>query len=298
MAGVLAAVALMEGVADCDYAYLMGVSAQAFRIQVFDGTPIGTCPSSPHAHCGINTADAMYEAFPIEMLPLPGDSEDSVAKVRTAIDAGHPAVYEHFENDLIVGYRGEALLRRSYRTGGREVEESTNAPFAYWIAAEHKVGIDKPFLIQRSIREAVANMATSRSGKYAVGESAYAEWSRRLTDSLLNGCPDEDLKGFRHANAYLFDCLWDARRQAVIYLERVKWQLPAASRSAFDAAVEHYRRLLHAMAGNEPVCERSIYGAFYGRDAWGLQEREAQAALLHRLAAQDTAAIDALSQIG
>ena len=114
------------------YEYLMGISGQAFRLQV--SQPKGWCPSSPHACLGVDTGAIGLKALGMWFDTIAAVKPDDPAvmaamkkAVVASIDAGTVLFPGEEESSLIVGYvdGGEKFLYRKYCAGkpGYEVVE-------------------------------------------------------------------------------------------------------------------------------------------------------------------------------
>jgi len=211
------------------YEELMGLSAAAFRVQMY--LP-GWCPSAPHAHCGFNCGKLAEAALPYHLRGIytdPGFKEYEEGNlnrakqaVKESIDRGIPAIYSDEECSLIVGYEddGEKWIVRSYWTGGG-YEIVTKVPWAVAIF-DYPQAVDRQQVLLTSLRTAVELAYTPNHDSYAGGFTAYEAWIAGLReDKEIAALDKAALSGKVHANAYCLEMLADARRAAAAYLRDI-----------------------------------------------------------------------------
>lgn len=246
------AVALRTIGEDVSYEHMMGISGAAFRIQVFRTS---LCPSSPHAHCGVNCQDPALAALPYaaSAYGYPQDDPDGVRLTRQAIvesiDRGWPVAFGSEETGLIVGYAdgGNVLLGRpAYGMKEPGFQEIKTWPWGFTILRPRAGAPDRHETAVESLKRAVslANREASDDKRYLCGWTAYARW----IDILENGTDLADVKpgdpeGKLLGNAFIYLCLWDARRCAAGYLRSIEDEFQPGARKHVTAAATIYEQI-------------------------------------------------------
>jgi len=214
---------------ETDYDFLMGVSGAAFRVQMASRQ---LCPSSPHARVGFDCATVAAEAWgrPIKSWPSADADETRRAVARAAvvasIDIGLPAVYDHEEASLIVGYTDTGLLLRRYSADSEGYLPMETWPFAVGIVSPKRKPRDLPELVRRSLGLAQQLFETEEVKGYRSGHAAYRRWCDFLSDETARASMTPEQR-FSEAigNAHSFESLADARATGANYLSEVAKEL-------------------------------------------------------------------------
>ena len=231
---------------DISYAYLMGTSGSAFRLQLHDKW----CPSSPHSFCGFQTVAGAMAALPYKGRPyeVKKDDAENVKLARQAvvesINRGWPCVYGSEEDGLILGYQKDGqewLCHHPYKPNVHE-------PQAYFVEKDWPWGIgvyeekkfpppDRRKCAVESLKLAVKLANTDKVGDYFCGQKAWETWIERLrNDALFSEADEKTLRAMMHGNAWIYECLIDARKCAAEYLSGVTGDLPGAADQVSQAA--------------------------------------------------------------
>lgn len=238
--------AIMQSVGeDVTYEYLMGVSGQAFRMQVFKK---GLCPSSPHSCCGINCAEDAFNALPWKGEIYGGQMSDGEkAAVQKAIvesiDQGVPVQFGSKEDGLIIGYQkngAEWICLHPLRDLGTKsfVNNQQQWPWGITVYSARKTAMpDRRKMVVASLQKAVkmANAPEDADANYYVGFKAWDEYFRVLES--LDNADDKIRADSMQGNAHIYCCLSTYRAAATTYLRDVAGEFsPQASKHMKNAA--------------------------------------------------------------
>ena len=244
---------------DVSYAYVMGVSSRAFRLQ------FSRCPSAPHSFCGFNTFEPALKATGYEETVFPlavwepstrkqreaTDAEVQAARkaVQESIDRGMPCLIDSEESSPIVGYEPISddnktgwIVRFGF-IGPKEAPYSVTWDALPWeLRVLHRT--DGPVPPRResvlwSLRTAVQNARRAKYEGYAMGFAAYEYWIEELGD------PDNP--GMQLGNAWCYESLADARQCATEYLRDVSALFGKGAAEALRSASEEYARVHEAL---------------------------------------------------
>ncbi len=282
---------------DISYAYLMGTSGSAFRLQLHKEW----CPSSPHSFCGFETVRGAMAALPykVQAYEVKKDDVENVKKTRQAVmdslDKGWPCVYGSEEDGLILGYQKDGqewLCNHPYKAGVRQ-------PKAYFIEKDWPWGVgiytekkDPPpdrreYAIQ-TLKLAIKLANTDKAGDYFCGYKAWETWINRLRDDELFAKADEEsLRTMTHGNAWIYENLIDARKCAAEYLNDIGRE--------FDDAADHVSKAAELYAQVEQKLragwKNAPYPQPYGDKPWSRKMRLAEADVLEECLALEKQAI-------
>ena len=280
---VLAA-ALQQRGEDITYTQLMGHSSRAFRLQ------FSWCPSSPHACVGFDTMKPAQKAAGYRMIPLHAqfyadegehrdateqEREESLARIRAAIDRGESVGGGSEEDFLIVGYEPKSeenptgLLRRPGPVGG---PPQPNEPYLQpvkhlpWGLALLEKADTKPSVQESAtwaLRMAVLNAerGTVEGSDLAIGFAAWEKWIKELEPKAFQAVVDETDKQLKEmgrakenalwgiclGNAWSYENLFFARFEAARYLREIAPDMPEASHPHLLAAADAYEKVHHAL---------------------------------------------------
>jgi len=222
-----AQVAVMDAYGeDISYAYILGVSGLAFRMQV---SKDGLCPSSPHSSCGYQCVARSVQALPykVQVFEVPADDADKVKEARRAvvasIDRGVPVQYGSEEDGVIVGYQkhgDEWICFHPMRVGGKKTFVETNWPWGIAVYTGSKTGVPtKRELALGALKQAVEMAEIKEAGDYHLGWAAWDAYLQRLKtlQQVSEKTKNDDMLG----NSWIYECLTQYRRAAVTYLRDI-----------------------------------------------------------------------------
>lgn len=263
---------------DTSYQELMGVSSQAFRIQFNWSAGIA------HAFRGFNTFEMAlravgYEATTYRLAAWDSathhyrqvtDEELATARdaVKASIEAGVPLLFSSEQSGVLAGFEpiSEENPTGWLRLHGpMDPPRGTEDPYVRpihimpWEVCLFRQSDAGPLSEQQaillSLQAAVRNARNEGNAQYRAGFAAFEAWARDLRDmTSVSGVSEEDLERFRRgesvpfevqlANAWCYDSLIDARRNATAYLRSaadlfapaVLVRLRAAAAAAEDIA--------------------------------------------------------------
>jgi hypothetical protein len=279
------------------YDHLMGASGAAFRVQVLEER---LCPSSPHAavgfDCAVRAAHAAGVALTYTATDDAHEGERRAAReaVVASIGQGIPALYEHEESSLIVGYTGEALLLRQYAA-----REPGYVPMRAW---PWRVGLVSPAgerpaapgTLRAALELAAQLFETPAVGGYACGRRAYARWRELLgDDGALERATDDEWFRAALGNAHIVDSLGDARAAAASFLRAAAAEAPPSAHAALDAAARAYGDIDAWVLGNRRALAPYPW-ELAGRRDWTRDMRARQIEGLGAIAANDERALTSL----
>ena len=276
---------------DVTYAFQMGVSGSAFRLQVSPSW----CSSSPHSFCGYQTVRGAVEALPYAIEAHEVEESDSGgvertrAAVRASIDRGFPCPYGDEEDGVIVGYVIEGGQLLSVHPGSPSDEPLVldGWPWGIGVFTTRK---DPPpnrrQLVVESLKLALklASMKQAEGGTepYDCGLHAWERWIEQLQDEdLLVGADPETFKTRVMGNAWIFHSLIDARRAAAEYLTAVRGLFDRGASAVLGRAAECYQAMVETvLTRRDPLEIAPPPAAVDAGRPWTNEMRRAQAAIL------------------
>lgn len=241
---------------DMPYERLMGLSGQAFRVQVAHET---FCPSAACAGPGFNTEDTAAQAtgcpitwWKVEHADVPPDPDALGRAIVESVDRGIPALYCNEETSPIVGYRdgGKTLILRDYFTCHVPDSGYTEAKKPAWVIGfvhPRPAPPDYQKTVIDSLHLALRLARTESFGTYHSGFRAWEVW----IDRLRNGFPEGREIAFPEmlGNWYPYASLVNARQAAAAYLNDVARLFPGDAEHHLRKAAALFDRLqesLHA----------------------------------------------------
>lgn len=249
--------AAMEAVGeDVAYAYLLGVSGLAFRMQVSQD---GLCPSSPHSFCGYGCHVRSSKALPwkLKLYEVKPEDAAAVAEARQAIvrsvERGVPVQYGGEEDGIIVGYQKggeEWICFHPLREGGTKTFVETQWPWGILLFTEPKESPPvRRDLALGALGQAVEMAGTEEMDGYWVGFRAWDEYLGKLRD--LQGADEEALKGSMMGNSWIYECLAQYRSAAGWYLRDVAGEFGDATSDHLLKAADLYDRMANQVLRDE-----------------------------------------------
>ena len=295
------------GRSEYTYEYLMGISAQAFRIQLFKD---GWCPSSPHARMGFNTGEVAVESLPYKLVRYefidedrkndPNARQEAYRAVAASIDRGVPALFGSEEQGLVVGYSedGGTLLGRSYmdrkKPGFKSIDK---LPWGFGVLVERGATPDRRERIIHSLKLAVKLANTESFEQYYSGWKAYEAWIAQLKDAnAFVELSAEDLKGRQFGNAYIYYCLVDARTRAAGYLKSVQAQFTGEPPAHLAKAAELYGQITQRLSNPCPTEIAPMPGMMKEAQRWTQDMRNRQAKILEECRSLEKQAISEIEK--
>ena len=259
---------------DVTYAYLVGVSGLAFRMQV---SKDGLCPSSPHSCCGYECVARSTQSLPlnVRIFEVKPDQEDKVAEARQAIvqsiDRGIPVQYGSEEDGIIVGYQkdgAEWICLHPMRDGGSKTFVETAWPWGIAVFGAAKTDVTPWRDLAIGALEQALEMAGTEDVKgYYVGFKAWQEYIAQL--KALLAADAEARAAAMLGNAWIYECLAQYRTCAATYLREIADEFDDAAATHLRSAAALYDRMANAVLRDEEHCVVTI--APY---AWALKEGE------------------------
>ena len=159
---------------DISYAYLLGVSGLAFRLQV---SKDGLCPSSPHSFCGYQCVRGGVKALPwaVKIYQAKPDDAEKVKEARTAvvesIERGVPVQYGSEEDGIIVGHQKDGeewVCHHPMKKQGKELFVEADWPWGIAVFTGPKENAPPALPLERvaisQIEKALAVIAGSQGG--------------------------------------------------------------------------------------------------------------------------------------
>ena len=291
---------------DITYADLMGLTAMAFRLQLHEQW----CGSSPHLSMGWEGgAELLGKASPFQIVPLgvkaddPESVETARRRVCDSIDRGIPVIATSEEDGLIVGYgdSGATLLWHAYSKGAKlNWGKMEQWPWGVGLLERRPSPPDRPACYRASLQAAVELWGTAKFGDYYSGQAAYDKWIRELRDqSRFAGLDEKGLRSLAGNNAFIFDSLYNARRCAVQYLERIADAFGPEQQEHLRRACELYREVGAALLGgaDRPTVVAPYPHEWKPGQTWTQEQRLRQASNLERAGQLEAQAIEALRQV-
>jgi hypothetical protein len=281
--------AAMEAVGeDTTYAYLLGVSGLAFRMQV---SKEGLCPSSPHSFCGYECHARSSQALPwkLKLFEVKPDDTESVTSARQAvidsIDRGVPVQYGSEEDGIIVGYRkdgAEWICFHPLREGGTKTFVETTWPWGIVMFSEPKDVLPaRRELALGALMQAVEMADAEEADGYWVGFRAWDEYLGKMRD--LQGADDEIGKESMLGNSWIYECLAQYRGAAVQYLRDVAGEFDAGTVGHLHKAADLFDRMANQVLRDEEHCVITVAPMPWSLgegEAWTNEMRQAQIARL------------------
>jgi len=267
--------AAMEAVGeDVTYAYLLGVSGLAFRMQV---SRDGLCPSSPHSFCGYECHVRSSKALPwkLKLYEVKPEDAAAVAEARQAIvksiERGVPVQYGSEEDGIIVGYQkggAEWICFHPLREGGTKTFVETNWPWGILLFTEPRTRPPvRRDLAVGALTQAVEMADAEEADGYWVGFRAWDECLGKLRD--LQGVDDETRKESMLGNSWIYECLAQYRGAAAQYLRDVAGEFGPVTAGHLHKAADLYERISNEILRDEENCLIAVAPL-----AWSLGEGE------------------------
>jgi hypothetical protein len=239
---------------DMPYERLMGLSGQAFRVQVARDA---FCPSAACSGPGFDTERTAMVAtgcpltsWDIEHAKNRPDLDGMRKALVESINEGIPALYINEETSLIVGYQdqGKTLILRDYFKS-REPGYSKAEKPAWAIRTVHPKPAPPDYLktVTDSLRLALKLAHTESFDSYYSGFRAWDAWVNRLRHEFPEGREIEFSDSL--GNWYPYASLVNARHAAGVYLNDVARLFPGDPGSQLTKAAALFDQLqqsLHA----------------------------------------------------
>lgn len=279
----------------------MGVSAHAFRLQISE---VGICPSSPNAMCGRKTSDRALAAVPIEWMTvqagLAGTSqaEHAVHVVEEVLDRGLPVLAIGEETDLVLGHFHDHLVARTADSTEEGYSALTRWPSAFMLPEKRHAPIPPALQIREGLEVAIQDWKSEGTvNGYFSGAAAYRNWRGKLQEEVITSLSVDARWRFQHGNAYITECLMDARRTAAAFLRRVQNMLGPTAKEHLLAAAELYDKLTHEDLTSADFAHYAPYSWMCDEEhVWDEAMRQDQIARLVRAEEKDRLAIEELSR--
>ncbi len=301
MCSVMGALKLALEIAgdDVAYAFLMGASGAAFRLQIAHPE---WCPSAPYSGVGFDCIPHAAAAIGRPLTWLGAQDERRIPAIVASIERGVPVLYGAEECGLIVGYHeggrrlslrtyfdtspSYALLDRPGWAGAGVLGEPTQAPpRAETLRASLARAVE--------LAESTDTFPTHRSGHvYLCGAAAWREWSAGLRDAVRHAKRErrEAVIALR-ANGWCYRSLIDARGAASAYLRSFVPEASAEVAQELERAACAYDQLVQGLqAGLEHVPGTNDDPS----TSWNDDRRRAQADVLDACAGLERRAVQAL----
>jgi hypothetical protein len=238
-----------------DYDALCALSGWAFRFQLSEQ---GWCPSSPHACCGWSCGDEAYHhLLPVHVEGLwlfqadEARKEAARAAVVAELDRDMPVPFGSEEGGVFVGYEegGAVLLRRHPWDRADLPEEEYQAqrelPWAIGLLRRRAEPPDRAAALAR-LPELIRTLAAAEPrGGYQLGVPAWERWLRELRDEeTLAGLEPAARQARVLGNAWIYECLVDARSVAARFLPAAAEEASGPLATALRKAANHYARVV------------------------------------------------------
>jgi hypothetical protein len=244
---------------DIPYAYLLGVSGLAFRMQV---SKEGLCPSSPHSFCGYPCHARSSKALPwtLKLFEVKPEDVEGVAAARQAvaesIDRGVPVQYGSEEDGIIVGYQkggSEWICFHPLREGGTETFVETTWPWGILLFVEPKKELPgRRELALGALEQAVEMAGTPEAGDYTLGLRAWDDYLAKLR--ALQSADEGSRRGAMLGNSWIFECLAQYRGAAAQYLRDVAGEFDPRAAGHLLNAAELYERISNEVLRDKEHC--------------------------------------------
>jgi hypothetical protein len=246
------------------YSDIMGYSGLAFRFRWMDRTtnggvwgvasPVGEFPEEIDMYQKLTGWQITYDNT-----GLTQDLEDpKIVRFRqqivSSIDSGNPVIAHLVEGNVgvIYGYEneGKGLIGRDYmRDYGEDeviipIDEA--GPFIMFLNQKTPLSLSPSQILEKTLRLAVSNWKRNRGPKnddrLYYGDAAYADWIQGLRDFEQYELTDKNLAEMFFANWWGFNCLCDARRAVILFLQDHKSLLGMRSQDCLEKAVQLYQQ--------------------------------------------------------
>lgn len=255
------------------YSDIMGYSGLASRFRWMDRTtnagvwgvasPVGEFPEEIDMYQKLTGWQITYDNT-----GLTQDLEDpKIVRFRqqivSSIDAGNPVIAHLVEGNVgvIYGYEneGKGLIGRDYMRDYSEDEViipiDEAGPFIMFLNQQAPPSLSPSQILKETLRLAVSNWKRNRGPKnddrFYYGDAAYADWIQGLRDLEQYELTEKKLAEMFFANWWGFNCLCDARRAVVLFLQDHKSLLGERSQDRLEKAGQLYQQ------------EVSVLGAVY-----------------------------------
>lgn len=268
------------------YEDLMGISGQAFRIQVHES---GLCPSSPHANCGFDCITPVTEAMGYERRSFLIDETDPSSKetVRNAvigsIDRGIPVIHQPEEAEIIVGYLdgGASFLRRQWQNTDANYTALEGVRWGVDVLTKIRPRREEKSMAVEALERILLLAGSGSVRGYWTGFRAYEQWMAWLRE---NG-RKENLLG----NGWIYCSLKSARKAGSAYLRKISGFFEEKVSRQIAAAADAYRAVEERLG-----IPFEIAPGPWGikEEEWTMVKRERQAAILDEVLSLEEAAVE------
>jgi transcriptional regulator with XRE-family HTH domain len=283
---------------DVTYAFLMGASGAAFRLQIAHPE---WCPSAPYAGVGFDCIPHAAAALGRPLEWLGPDDERRTAAIVASIDRGAPVLYGAEECGLIVGYHdgGRQLSLRTYFDAGASYALLERPSWARaGVLGEPTRIPPRAEILHGSLLRAVEladtarTFPTHRSGHvYLCGFAAWREWIAGLRDTARHAERERRATVIAlRANQWCYRSLIDARSAASAYLRDFARETAPDVSAELERAAAAYDELAQRLRGGL----EHVPGVAGDPDAWSDGVRRAQAEVLEAAEELERGAVDAL----
>jgi hypothetical protein len=277
------------------YQYLMGVSGAAFATRFLPGW----CESSADAAINDDHPRAAMQAVGYAYTwSTTGDS----AAVIQSLDRGVPVIgidiAGHGDWGIIAGYdhMGEVWISRSYHSKPADYRSLEKLPWSVLLLGAKS----NPPTMADNVRTSITLAVDFGQGKrvikgYRVGFDGYGAWIEALQPRNCNSLQGKRLEEVAYINAWLYNCLMDARCAAVTYLTWAATLLKGEDKSNCLQAASLYQEELDILkeARDYVKYPQSIRSG----PKWTAEMRAYESEALRRALEKDMAAIAALEKI-
>lgn len=279
----------------------MGVSGHAFRIQV---SVKGLCPSSPHPMLGRQTSGRAFAAVPIEWNTIEAGTagsaiaEHAVQAVEEVVDRGLPVLAIGEDTDLVVGHLHDHLVARTADSQEEGYSALNHWPHNFMLPQRRSQPVPPIQQIREGLEAAVQDWDAADEAKgYLTGSAAYADWRAKLSEEVIENLSIDTKWQYQHGNAYIMECLIDARRTAVAFLRRVQNTLGANAKPHLLAAADIYERLLNETLTLPDFASYAPYSWMCDQDhQWDAEKRQDEIGRLEIAERADSEAMEKIRQ--
>ncbi len=292
---------------DVDYARVMGLCAQAFKLTMApnlhpalaqghvgiaafaqDGSPLifgdDGSPMNFHANA-MRVFGIEWSHIDVNPEENPDWRDDLMAAVVESVDRGVPIYYMDGEWGLIVGYREDvgAFICKSYdgaEPGYKEMDRPQGVIGDVWwanVASPTGEPVDRDQAVLESLRSAVilAHTESFQDGDVASGSASYELWI-----SVLEDWQDD---GAQQGNGFHYSQLMTSREAAADYLRGVADDMDGEAAEHLHSAADRYRAIFERMwEGQDCVV---------WWDGWTAEDRAAEAEILRECLAYEREAV-------
>jgi len=257
--------AVMQAVGESTtYAYQLGVSSLAFRLQV---SKDGLCPSSPHSCCGYECVGNSVAALPwnITSYSVKPEYTSKVAEARQAvvdsINRGIPVQYGCEEDGLIVGYQknGEEWICLHYFKDANMKKTFIETQWPWGIAVytgpKDKL-VSKHELAISALEQTLKMADTEESDGYYLGFNAWRKYIEKL--KALESADEKIRADNMHGNAWIYECLAQYRSAGAIYLREIAGEFNPDTAKHLRKAADIYDKQANEVLRDKDHCVISI----------------------------------------